>query len=127
MEPKSQNKRWSADEATKVLDRADASGLSDLAFARKTGITGQRVSWWREKLGRRRGRGGRPRKSKAPEGFVEVQAKKTKERVEAAAAAAGGTRDVEIRLVNGRSVVVAESMDLGLLERLLVAVEGRRC
>ena len=110
-----------------MLDRADASGLSDSAFARKTGITGQRVSWWREKLGRRRPRGERQRRSKAAQGFVEVRAKKTKKGVAAVPAATGGAREVEIRLVNGRSVLVPESVDLNLLERLLAAVEGRRC
>ena len=127
MAKKSRNERWSAAEAARLLDRADASGLSDSAFGAKTGVTGQRLSWWRGKLGRRRTRvpGGRAAKA-APQTFVEVRARNKGGRAEAPQDRAHAEA-VEIRLVNGRSVLVPESVDLERLGQLLVAVEGRPC
>lgn len=125
MATESRNKRWNAGEAAEILDRADASGLSDSAFAKEAGITGQRVYWWREKLGRRRARVGQ-RSPKGGPAFVEVRAKKKRARA-MPPQVADPTRSVEIRLENGRSLVVSESVSLGLLEGLLVAVEGGQC
>ena len=125
MASKTRRKRWSADAAAEILDRADASGLSDNAFAKEAGITGQRVYWWREKLGRRRVRGGQRSPKRGP-AFVEVLAKK-KGAPAMPPQAADPTRSVEIRLENCRSLVVSESVSLGLLQGLLVAVEGGRC
>lgn len=125
MKSESRSKRWNAGKAAEILDRADASGLSDNAFAKEIGITGQRICWWREKLGRRRAQVGQ-RRPKGGTAFVEVRA--DKERAPAGPPQeAGPTRSVEIRLENGRSVVVSESVSLGLLQGLLVAVEGGRC
>jgi len=42
---------WTADEARSVLAAWRASGLSICGFARKHGLTAQRLSWWRKRLG----------------------------------------------------------------------------
>jgi hypothetical protein len=42
---------WTAREARQVLSAWRASGLSIAAFARRHGLTAQRVSWWRKRLG----------------------------------------------------------------------------
>lgn len=107
-----------------MLDRADVSGVSDSAFAQKAGVTGQRLSWWRQQLGRRRPRGGGEGES-APV-FVELRAKRSPTVVDPRPLPTAG-EELEIRLANGRSVIVPASVDLKRLERLLAAVEGRAC
>jgi hypothetical protein len=42
---------WTAREARRVLSAWSASGLSMTAFARRHGLTAQRVWWWRKRLG----------------------------------------------------------------------------
>lgn len=121
------SKQWSAAEAARILDRADGSGLSDAAFARKAGVTGQRLSWWREKLGRRRPRGGgRATAPTAPTAFVEVRAKRAP-MTGGSPGPRAGAREIEIRLTNGRSVLVPESVDVERLGHLLAAAEGQPC
>lgn len=44
-------KRWTADEARRVLAAWRASRLSARAFAREHGLDAQRLSWWRKRLG----------------------------------------------------------------------------
>lgn len=43
-------KRWTADEARKVLARWSASGKSARAFGREHGIDAQRLCFWRRRL-----------------------------------------------------------------------------
>ncbi len=103
-------KRWTETHASKVLDRADRSGLSDRAFGERHGVDAQRLSRWRQRLGRKRAREGR-------ESFVEVQARGG----QAAAV------HVEIQLANGRTVRVPTTIDKGVLGELLEVIEGRPC
>lgn len=102
-------KRWTESHATQVLDEADRSGLTDRAYGARRGINPQRLSLWRRRLGRKRGRGGQA-------GFVEVRARQS--------AAMGG---VEVRLTNGRVVKVPTTVDVKVLGELLDAIEGRAC
>ena len=44
-------KQWRADEAREALRAWQASGLSMGAFARQEGMSAQRLSWWRKRLG----------------------------------------------------------------------------
>lgn len=46
-------RKWTSDEARKVLTTWHASGLSLGRFAREHGLTEQRLSWWRRRLERR--------------------------------------------------------------------------
>ena len=43
--------RWTTKDARRVLAACDGSGLSVAAFAREHGLKGQRLSWWRKRLG----------------------------------------------------------------------------
>ena len=43
--------RWSRSQARAVLVAWKKSGLSMSAYARKQGVNGQRLSWWRKQLG----------------------------------------------------------------------------
>jgi hypothetical protein len=123
MAKKAKSKHWSEAEAARILDEADASGLSDTAYGPKAGVTSQRLSWWRQRLGRRRPRSGA--KVLPVSTFVEVRV-----REKAAVPEIGQARErreIEIRLANGRSVVVPASLDLELLGRLLATVDATRC
>lgn len=103
-------KRWTEAWASHVLDEADGSGLSDRAFGKRRGIDPQRLSFWRQRLGRKRERG-----AKAP-AFVEVRA-----------AQGVPAMAIEIQLTNGRVVKAPTTIDVGVLRELLDAVEGRAC
>ena len=46
--------RWTADKARSELKALDASGKPIAAFARERGISVQRLSWWRKRLGKSR-------------------------------------------------------------------------
>jgi len=41
---------WTADTAAEVLSQWKSSGLSLSAFARRQGLTAQRIAWWRDRL-----------------------------------------------------------------------------
>jgi hypothetical protein len=45
--------RWTEDDARVALDAWERSGLGAHAFARKHGITAQRLHWWRDRLAAR--------------------------------------------------------------------------
>jgi hypothetical protein len=44
-------RQWTADEAREVLEAWRESGLPLATFARKRGLTAERVRWWRQRLG----------------------------------------------------------------------------
>lgn len=44
--------RWTESEAREELRRYERSGLSLSAYARKRGVSIQRLSWWRKRLGK---------------------------------------------------------------------------
>jgi len=44
------NRYWSEAEGRAALEALVASGLSVAAFSRTTGITSQRLAWWRERI-----------------------------------------------------------------------------
>jgi transposase-like protein len=45
------SKRWNASLARRVLARWRKSGATLAAFARKHGVSAQRLSWWQKRLG----------------------------------------------------------------------------
>ena len=109
---KKQSKRWTAAHAGRVLDRADRAG-SDNAYAAARGLNGQRLSWWRKRLGRPRGAAA-PRTSRGAVAFVEVAAKRP-----------GPATTVEVLLTNGRQVRVGDQVDPAVLARIVDALEDR--
>jgi len=48
-------RRWTRKHAKGVLADWRKSGLSMSAYARRSGLNGQRLSWWRKRLGGERG------------------------------------------------------------------------
>jgi len=109
---KKKNKRWTAAYASKILERADRA-RSDNAYAEARGINGQRLSWWRKRLGRPR-RAAVPGASSGQASFVEVTAKRPAPAV-----------TVEVLLANGRQVRVSEHVEPEVLARIADALEGR--
>jgi transposase-like protein len=95
------HQRWSAEDARAVLAALAKSGLSLAAFARDTGISEQRLYFWRNRL--------EAGADAAPPPFVEVRH--------------GGTEVVEIALRSGRSVRVPAAIDGAVLRRLIDALE----
>lgn len=113
MAKKKVSKRWTATQAQQVLEELERSGLSDRAFARQKGLDSQRLWWWRRRLEQTR--------QDAAVAFVEVKPTAvmgvSPERVDV----------VEVRLLNGRVVMVPAVIEPMVLVRLLDAIEGRSC
>lgn len=100
---KNRSKTWSEQDAGRVLDRADRSGLTDAAFSKRHRISPKRLSWWRRRLSRQKRR---QRNSR----FVEVRAVPSER--------------IEIELRNGRRVRVPATIDVGVVAELADAIEG---
>lgn len=113
MAKKQTSKRWSTTEAQRLLAELDRSGLSDRAFAKKKGFDPQRLWWWRKRLEQ-------PRRSETVT-FVEVKPKTV------ASEAVTSEMVLEVRLLNGRVVMVPSLIEPMVLVRLLDAIEGRSC
>jgi transposase-like protein len=96
-------RRWSADEARKVLGMLDSSGLSAGEFAARTGIEPQRLHRWRRALG-----GGGDARTPA---FVEIKP--------VAAASA-----IEVVLRSGHVLRVRDGFGEEALRRLVAVLEG---
>lgn len=95
-------RRWTEEQARRALDEFAASGESAAGFARRKGISTQRVAYWRKRL---------PEATKTE--FVAV-----------ALPASGSARWIEIS--TGSVVVrVAEDLDVDHVARLVEAI-GRR-
>ncbi|MCP4445203.1 MAG: hypothetical protein GY811_07665 [Myxococcales bacterium] len=116
-------RRWTALEAGHILDEIEALELSDSEFARKRDLKIGRIPWWRQQLGRqRRGRGSAQRTALAKRGeqhagFVEI---------DSVGQAPAETR-IEVRLRNGRSVLLPFGTPADQLELMLNVIEGRSC
>ena len=113
MAKKKVSKRWTAAEAQQVLAELERSGLSDRAFARQKGLDSQRLWWWRRRL----------EQTRQDEAVAFVEVKPT-----AVMSVPHETVDVlEVRLLNGRVVMVPTVIEPEVLVRLLDAIEGRSC
>lgn len=96
--------RWTAVEARAVLAEQQASGLSSLAFARRKGLSPQRLYWWRQRLE------AASLERASRQAFVEVTA-----------ASAG--LPVEVIVRSGRVLRVPASIDPEVLLQLVEALE----
>jgi hypothetical protein len=113
MAKKKVSKRWTVTEAQQVLAELERSGLSDRAFARQKGLDSQRLWWWRRRL----------EQARQDEAVAFVEVKPT-------AVMSGPHENVdvlEVRLLNGRVVMVPTVIEPMVLVRLLDAIEGRSC
>ena len=122
-----QKGRWSRSGGKRVLDDIKRSGLLDSTFATKHGIDPQRISKWRTRLGRPRSlvraSDAKTRRSNA----VARRQQPTAQFVEVSGPAAMPARIAEIRLRNGRSVIVTLDKSWQDLIALLDVVERSAC
>jgi hypothetical protein len=110
----SKRNRWSESRAREVLAQADASGLSDVEFARRRGLRYERLRRWRLRL-RMKGVGA------APLEFAEIVASRR------GIPDAGGGGRIEVVLTNGRRVLVPRDVETERLPALLRALESVEC
>jgi transposase-like protein len=95
--------RWTEDDAHTVLAAQDASGLSVAAFAAREGFDPQRLYFWRRRFGS-------SAEGRQTPTFIEVRAATARE-------------CVEVVLRSGCVIRVTESIDPGVLRRLIDALE----
>jgi len=107
-----------------VLGQWERSGLSQVEFARRRGVSLSGLRWWRyefrrrEREGRRKARGGRERSSAR---FIEIR------RPAGLVPASGTGTGFTVRLRGGIAVEVPMEFAASSLERLLTVLEGQRC
>ena len=102
---------WSEADGRAALAAFEASGLTRAAFRRETGISTQRLKWWRHRLGA----------AAEPAGKIEFVPVEVTPRATVAAEAA-----MEIALGEIR-VRVGPGFDPGALRRLLEVLSGPAC
>jgi transposase-like protein len=103
--PFADRRRWTAADARAVLETLAESGLSLPAFARHEGLDPQRLRRWRQQLA------GSPKSScAAPPRFIELRPT--------------APERVEIVPRSGRVLRVPESIETGVLVRLVQALDG---
>jgi hypothetical protein len=93
-----------------ILDQ-ETSGQSIAAFCRAREVSESLFYYWRKKL-----------REGATPGFVEVQVAEPEWRAKHSRSAPGST--IEVRLSNGRSLMVGREFDAGHLRALLAVVES---
>jgi hypothetical protein len=93
-----------------ILDQ-EASGQSIAAFCRAREVSESLFYYWRKKL-----------RAVALPGFVEVQVAEPEWRARHSGCEPGST--IEVRLSNGRSLMVGPEFDAGHLRALLAVVES---
>lgn len=103
---------WGERDGRAALAAFEASGLTQLAFRKATGITPQRLKWWRRRL-EVAGEAGKIE-------FVPVEA------VPRTTSAVGGDAVMEIMLGEIR-VRVGPAFDTAALQRLLAVLGERAC
>lgn len=102
-------RRWTQKDARRVLDAYEASGESVAAFARKTGLTVQRLSWWRKRLKEERATEGSLNAlstDSSPPAFVPVTVRRAPRMSEPEAPVVVHTDDglrIEVRHLDGAS------------------------
>lgn len=101
---------WSEEEGRAALAALEASGLTRVAFGRETGISPQRLSWWRRRLG----------VAPEPSGKIEFVPVELAPRV-----ATGAEAAMEVVIGDVR-VRVGPGFDAAALRRLLEVLE-RAC
>ena len=95
-----------------LVSEQGGSGQSVAAFCRERGLPASHFFYWKRRL----------RESVAPQ-FVEVQLAETGVELRGQARA-GRTTTIEVRLSNGRSLMVGPSFDAHHLRALLAVVES---
>lgn len=102
----------------KRVERLERSGLTVRMFAAREGLKAGSLSFWKWKLGQKRGREDAPVPA-VPVKFVELKAESVTKLVEAAPG-------FEVDLRSGRRIQVATGFDAAELARLVVVLEEVR-
>jgi hypothetical protein len=102
----STRRRWKESDARKVLEAAQASGLTLSAFAAREGLAAHRLYFWKQRL--------------------EQTAKETSPSVAFVELHRSAPATVEVVLRSGRVLRVSESIDAGALRRLVDVLEQER-
>ncbi len=114
--PYSHRRRWRATEARAALDALATSGLSVSAFAEQEGLDDE-LYRWRRRFARERTAEARAVTPQTPPAIIELRAATSPSPRRAE------TESVEIVLVSGVVLRVAETVDPARLARLLAALE----
>jgi transposase-like protein len=114
----SHRRRWRITEARAALDALAASGLSVSAFAEQEGIDEERLYRWRRRFARERKAEARAVTPMTP-AIIELRA------ATSPSPRGAETESVEIVLVSGVVLRVAETIDPARLARLIAALEHR--
>ena len=96
-------------EWTKLVQEAQASDLTQKAFAKQRGLSPTTLSWWASRLRR------------------EAQGQTTLVAVEVVEDAPACTADFRVELASGRTVLVPAAFDAAALLRLVAALESAAC
>ena len=115
--PYSRRRRWRAPEARAALDALAASGLSVSAFAEQEGLDEERLYRWQRRFARERKAEPRAVTPAATPAIVELRA------ATSPSPRRGETALVQIVLVSGVVLRVAETIDPARLARLVAALE----
>ncbi len=113
--PYTHRRRWGVTEARAALDALAASGLSVSAFAEQEGLDEERLYRWRRRFARDRQAEGRAVTPSATPAIVELRAATSPRGAE--------TASVEMVLLSGVVLRVAETIDPDRLARLVAALE----
>ena len=104
---------WGVEDAREVLDEWRRSGVTLTEFARREGLSRNRLSWWRGRLGEER-----------PPRFHRIELVGTPV---SAVAGGGGGEGIEIVVGGARRVVVRPGFDRELLAEVLRVLESPGC
>ena len=115
--PYARRRRWRVPEARAALDALAASGLSVSAFAEQEGLDEERLYRWQRRFARERKAEPRTVTPSATPAIVELRA------ATSPSPRRGETALVQIVLVSGVVLRVAETIDPARLARLVAALE----
>lgn len=95
---------WDPDHARQVLDELEASGESVTAFARRRGLSPQRLWWWKKRVGAPgRPGGGHQRPNALLATFIPVTVKAAEPPVCSASLELGGGVRLDLHTLDGNS------------------------
>ena len=108
-------KRWTEDEARRMLSKQQASGKSVAKFAQDEGLVAERLYRWQRRLKKptRKTRGKRADRSEFAEGKQ--------------MASGSSERRFEVVLASGQRVWVPDGFAAEDMARLVAVLEGQRC
>lgn len=121
-----EGRKWTMDDAREMAKAFEASGKNLAEFGRGHGLTPERLRWWLKRMGKPSTRG-RP-SSGGPMVFAPVRLVSAVGRgIASEKTSSVSESTIEVVLVGGRRVRVGTEFDVGLLRRVVAALEDGRC